>query len=135
LSAGRVEGCLQEDGVGHGCTHPAIMTVRAAMVLARLADAWRKSRFEAARPRAGLCHARGASRGLWALPVPAVEALLRADWAEKASDFDVSESNEAFAAQAVAVTVGLGLDPAIVNPNGGAIRAWATRSVATGAIL
>jgi acetyl-CoA C-acetyltransferase len=34
---------------------------------------------------------------------------------------DVIESNEAFAAQAIAVTRGLGLDPAKTNPNGGAI--------------
>ncbi|MGB0798533.1 MAG: acetyl-CoA C-acyltransferase, partial [Planktomarina sp.] len=39
----------------------------------------------------------------------------------KITDFDVVESNEAFAAQAVAVNRGLGLDPARVNPNGGAI--------------
>ena len=31
------------------------------------------------------------------------------------------ESNEAFAAQALAVNKGLGLDPSKVNPNGGAI--------------
>ncbi len=34
---------------------------------------------------------------------------------------DVIESNEAFAAQALAVGQGLGLDPAKTNPNGGAI--------------
>ena len=34
---------------------------------------------------------------------------------------DVVESNEAFAAQAIAVTRGLDLDPAKTNPNGGAI--------------
>lgn len=34
---------------------------------------------------------------------------------------DVIESNEAFAAQAIAVTRGLGLDPVKTNPNGGAI--------------
>jgi acetyl-CoA C-acetyltransferase len=34
---------------------------------------------------------------------------------------DVIESNEAFAAQAIAVNKGLGLDPAKTNPNGGAI--------------
>ena len=35
--------------------------------------------------------------------------------------FDVIESNEAFAAQALGVCRGLGLDPARTNPNGGAI--------------
>jgi acetyl-CoA C-acetyltransferase len=34
---------------------------------------------------------------------------------------DIVESNEAFAAQSIAVTRGLGLDPAKTNPNGGAI--------------
>lgn len=34
---------------------------------------------------------------------------------------DVFESNEAFAAQAIAVSRGLELDPAKTNPNGGAI--------------
>ncbi|MCF1707777.1 acetyl-CoA C-acyltransferase family protein [Tabrizicola sp. J26] len=53
-------------------------------------------------------------------PIPAVQALL-AKTGLKVSDFDVIESNEAFAAQALAVSEGLGLDPAKVNPNGGAI--------------
>lgn len=66
-------------------------------------------------------------------PVPAVEALLEKTGLE-ASDFDVIESNEAFAAQALAVNKGLGLDPARVNPNGGAI-ALGHPVGATGAIL
>ena len=37
------------------------------------------------------------------------------------SDLDVIEANEAFAAQACAVTQELGLDPAKVNPNGSGI--------------
>ena len=39
----------------------------------------------------------------------------------EASDLDVVELNEAFAAIGIASTKALGLDPAIVNPNGGAI--------------
>ena len=39
----------------------------------------------------------------------------------KTSDMDVIESNEAFAAQALAVLRDLELDPAKVNPNGGAV--------------
>ncbi|ODT58955.1 MULTISPECIES: acetyl-CoA C-acyltransferase family protein [Paracoccus] len=66
-------------------------------------------------------------------PVPAVEALM-ARTGLKAADFDVVESNEAFAAQALAVNKGLGLDPARVNPNGGAI-ALGHPVGATGAIL
>ena len=66
-------------------------------------------------------------------PVPAVEALL-ARTGLKIGDFDVIESNEAFAAQALAVNKELGLDPAKVNPNGGAI-ALGHPVGATGAIV
>lgn len=66
-------------------------------------------------------------------PVPAVQALL-ARTGLKVGDFDVIESNEAFAAQALAVNKGLGLDPAKVNPNGGAI-ALGHPVGATGALI
>ncbi len=66
-------------------------------------------------------------------PVPAVKIAL-AKAGLKASDFDVVESNEAFAAQACYVSRELDLDPAIVNPNGGAI-ALGHPVGATGAIL
>ena len=66
-------------------------------------------------------------------PVPAVQALC-ARTGLSVGDFDVIESNEAFAAQAIAVNRGLGLDPAKVNPNGGAI-ALGHPVGATGAIL
>jgi acetyl-CoA C-acetyltransferase len=53
-------------------------------------------------------------------PVPATQkALLKAGLTVK--DLDVIEANEAFAAQACAVTRDLGLDPAKVNPNGSGI--------------
>jgi acetyl-CoA C-acetyltransferase len=53
-------------------------------------------------------------------PIPASrKALERAGWA--AADLDLVEANEAFAAQACAVNKELGLDPAKVNVNGGAI--------------
>lgn len=66
-------------------------------------------------------------------PIPAVQELLKRTGLS-ADDFDVVESNEAFAAQAIAVNKGLGLDPARVNPNGGAI-ALGHPVGATGAIL
>jgi len=66
-------------------------------------------------------------------PIPAVEKLLERIGLA-ADDFDVVESNEAFAAQALAVSKGLGLDPARVNPNGGAI-ALGHPVGATGTIL
>lgn len=53
-------------------------------------------------------------------PIPATKLALK-----KAGltldQMDVIEANEAFAAQAIAVNRGLGLDPAKTNPNGGAI--------------
>ncbi|MEO5700978.1 MAG: acetyl-CoA C-acyltransferase family protein [Casimicrobiaceae bacterium] len=66
-------------------------------------------------------------------PISAVKrALTRAGL--KLADIDVIESNEAFAAQAMGVSKELGLDPAKVNPNGGAI-ALGHPVGATGAIL
>ncbi|MFW1678160.1 acetyl-CoA C-acyltransferase family protein [Pontibacter sp. JAM-7] len=53
-------------------------------------------------------------------PIPASKAALERAGLSIA-DMDVVESNEAFAAQAIAVAKGLGLDMAKTNPNGGAI--------------
>ena len=63
-----------------------------------------------------------------AVPVALERAGLTID------DMDVIESNEAFAAQALAVSDALGLDPAKTNPNGGAV-ALGHPLGATGAIL
>ena len=53
-------------------------------------------------------------------PIPASRAALdKAGW--KASDLDLVEANEAFAAQAIAVNKDMGWDTAKVNVNGGAI--------------
>ncbi len=66
-------------------------------------------------------------------PIPATTiALQRAGL--KIDQLDVIESNEAFAAQALTVTKVLGLDPAKVNVNGGAI-ALGHPVGATGAII
>jgi acetyl-CoA C-acetyltransferase len=66
-------------------------------------------------------------------PIPAVQVLC-ARLGIKPQDFDLVESNEAFAAQALAVSRALDLDPAKVNPNGGAI-ALGHPVGATGAML
>jgi len=66
-------------------------------------------------------------------PIPAVRALLEKTGLS-ASDFDWIESNEAFAAQAIAVSKELGLDLTKVNPDGGAI-ALGHPVGASGAIL
>ncbi|MFH1558533.1 MAG: beta-ketothiolase BktB [Pseudomonadota bacterium] len=66
-------------------------------------------------------------------PVPAVRKLCERTGL-KVADFDVIESNEAFAAQACAVARELDFDPAKLNPNGGAI-ALGHPVGASGAIL
>jgi acetyl-CoA C-acetyltransferase len=66
-------------------------------------------------------------------PIPAVKRIFEKTGL-KPADMGVIESNEAFAVQAMAVTRDLGLDPAIVNANGGAV-ALGHPVGATGAIL
>ncbi len=66
-------------------------------------------------------------------PVSAVKAAL-AKAGLRIGDIDVIESNEAFAAQALGVSKQLDLDPAKVNPNGGAV-ALGHPIGATGCIL
>jgi acetyl-CoA C-acetyltransferase len=66
-------------------------------------------------------------------PIPAVRKVFEKAGL-KPADMDVIESNEAFAVQAMAVTRDLGLDPAKVNPNGGAV-ALGHPIGATGCIL
>ncbi len=105
----------------------------AAAITLATADAAEKA---GARPRArilGYAHAGVRPEVMGIGPIPAVEKLLERTGLS-AGDFDVVESNEAFAAQAIAVNRGLGLDPAKVNPNGGAI-ALGHPVGATGAIL
>ncbi|MCV6823023.1 MULTISPECIES: acetyl-CoA C-acyltransferase family protein [Halocynthiibacter] len=66
-------------------------------------------------------------------PIPAVQNLLERTGLS-ITDFDVIESNEAFASQALAVAKELGMNPDVVNPNGGAI-ALGHPVGATGAII
>jgi acetyl-CoA C-acetyltransferase len=66
-------------------------------------------------------------------PVPATQNALRKAGL-KIGDMDVIEANEAFAAQACAVTRGLEADPAKVNPNGSGISLGHPIG-ATGAII
>ena len=104
----------------------------AAIVMARASAAEKAG----LKPRArvlGYAHAGVRPEVMGIGPVPAVENLL-ARTGLSITDFDVIESNEAFAAQALAVNKGLGLDPAKVNPNGGAI-ALGHPVGATGAIV
>jgi len=66
-------------------------------------------------------------------PVPATQLALQRGGL-RTKDLDVIESNEAFAAQACAVTRGLDFDPAKVNPNGSGIS-LGHPVAATGAII
>jgi acetyl-CoA C-acetyltransferase len=104
----------------------------AALVLAT-ADAAAKAGLK---PRArilGYAHAGVRPDVMGIGPVPAVSKLLE-KLGMTADQFDVIESNEAFAAQACAVAKELGLNGDKVNPNGGAI-ALGHPVGATGAII
>ena len=123
---------FQKDGTVTAGNASGINDGAAAMVLARAEAA------EAAglKPRArilGYATAGVRPEVMGIGPVPAVEKLLERTGLS-AGDFDVIESNEAFAAQALAVNKALGLDGARVNPNGGAI-ALGHPVGATGAII
>ncbi|SMC54926.1 acetyl-CoA C-acyltransferase family protein [Primorskyibacter flagellatus] len=123
---------FQKDGTVTAGNASGINDGAAALVLARASAAEKAG----LKPRArvlGYAHAGVRPDVMGIGPVPAVEALLERTGL-KADDFDVIESNEAFAAQALAVNKGLGLDPAKVNPNGGAI-ALGHPVGATGAII
>lgn len=104
----------------------------AALVLAR-ADAAKAAGLTPKFRLLGYSHAGVRPEVMGIGPVPAVRALLEKTGL-KIEDFDVIESNEAFAAQALAVNKELGLDAAKVNPNGGAI-ALGHPVGATGAII
>lgn len=123
---------FQKDGTVTAGNASGINDGAAAIVLAS-AEAAEKA---GAKPKArvlGYAHAgvRPAVMGIG--PVPAVQTLLERTGLS-VEDFDVIESNEAFAAQALAVTKELGFDGEKVNPNGGAI-ALGHPVGATGAII
>ena len=110
---------FQKDGSVTAGNASGINDGAAAIVLAT-ATAAEKSGLK---PRArvlGYAHAGVRPEVMGIGPIPAVENLM-AKTGLSISDFDVIESNEAFAAQALAVNKGLGIDPTKVNPNGGAI--------------
>ena len=110
---------FQKDGSVTAGNASGINDGAAAIVLATAAAAEKSG----LKPRArvlGYAHAGVRPEVMGIGPIPAVENLM-AKTGLSISDFDVIESNEAFAAQALAVNKGLGIDPTKVNPNGGAI--------------
>ena len=123
---------FQKDGTVTAGNASGINDGAAAVVLAT-ADAAARAGLT---PRArviGYAHAGVRPEVMGIGPVPAVQNLLDRTGL-KVTDFDVIESNEAFASQALAVSKNLGFDPAKVNPNGGAI-ALGHPVGATGAII
>lgn len=129
---GGLKAVFKKDGRVTAGNASGINDGAAAIVMAR-AEAAEKGGLK---PRArvlGYAHAGVRPEVMGIGPVPAVENLL-AKTGLSVGDFDVIESNEAFAAQAIAVNNGLGLDTAKVNPNGGAI-ALGHPVGATGAII
>ena len=123
---------FQKDGSVTAGNASGLNDGAAALVLAG-AEAAEKAGLK---PRArilGYAHAGVRPEVMGIGPVPAVQNLLERTGLS-IDAFDVIESNEAFAAQALAVNKVPGLDPSRVNPNGGAI-ALGHPIGATGAIL
>ncbi len=130
----------QDEFIRHGVTYESISGLRpafakdgsvtaanasglndgaAALVLMSADEARRRGLKPLARI-ASWAHAGVAPEIMGTGPIPATrKALEKAGW--KVDDLDLIESNEAFAAQSLSVVRELGLDPAKVNVNGGAI--------------
>lgn len=123
---------FQKDGSVTAGNASGLNDGAAAMVLAR-ADAAEAAGLTPKARILGYAHAGVRPEVMGIGPVPAVEKLLEKTGLS-VGDFEVIESNEAFAAQALAVNKALGLDPSRVNPNGGAI-ALGHPVGATGAII
>ena len=131
-SLGKLRPAFRKEGSVTAGNASGLNDGAAAMVLAS-AEAADK---QGLKPRArllGYAHAGVRPEVMGIGPVPAVTTLLN-KLGMQAGDFDVIESNEAFAAQACAVNKELGFDTAKVNPNGGAI-ALGHPIGATGAII
>ena len=110
---------LKENGTVTAANASGINDAAAAVVLMEAGAA--KAR--GAKPLArlvGYAHAGVDPKTMGIGPVPATQMLLK-KLGMKIDQMDVIEANEAFAAQACAVTKGLGADPAKVNPNGSGI--------------
>ena len=129
---GGLKPAFQKDGSVTAGNASGINDGAAAIVLAR-ADAAEAAGLKPVAKVLGYAVAGVPPRIMGIGPVPAVKKLMEKTGLS-IDDFDVIESNEAFASQALAVSKELGMDPAKVNPNGGAI-ALGHPVGATGAIL
>ena len=110
---------VKEDGTVTAANASGINDAAAAVVLMEAATASARGAKPLAR-LVGYAHAGVEPKLMGIGPVPATQAVL-AKTGLKLDQIDVIEANEAFAAQACAVTKGLGADPAKVNPNGSGI--------------
>ncbi len=131
-SLSRLKAAFKKDGLVTAGNASGLNDGAAALVLTSQAEAERCG----VKPQARLVgySFAGVEPALMGLgPIPAVQKLMK-QTGLSLEQMDVIESNEAFASQAMAVSQSLGLDPAKVNPNGGAI-ALGHPVGATGAIL
>ena len=129
---GKLKTVFKKDGTVTAGNASGINDAAAAVVLMESGSA-KKSNIQPMARLVAYAHA-GVDPQLMGLgPIPAVKRMFEKAGL-KPSDMDVVESNEAFAVQAMAVTRDLGLDPAKVNPNGGAV-ALGHPIGATGSIL
>src|SRR3954471_4633173 len=127
---GRLKPVFKKDGTATAANASGINDAGAAVVLM---DAKTPKNHKPMARLVAYAHAGVEPQVMGLGPIPAVKRVFEKAGL-KPSDMDVIESNEAFAVQAMAVTKDLGLDPAKVNPNGGAV-ALGHPIGATGCIL
>jgi acetyl-CoA C-acetyltransferase len=118
-SLGRLRPVFQKDGTVTAGNASGINDAAAAIVLMAAETAEQKGLKPIAR-LVGYGFAGVEPKYMGIGPVPATKKLLEATGLG-VDDLDVCEVNEAFAAQALAVSKDLGLDPAKTNPNGSGI--------------
>jgi len=128
----RLKAVFKKDGTVTAANASGINDAGAAIVLMSSEHA-RKNNIKPMARLVAYAHAGVEPQVMGLGPIPAVRRVFEKSGL-KPADMDVVESNEAFAVQAMAVTRDLGLDPARVNPNGGAV-ALGHPIGATGCIL
>ncbi|AQU82908.1 MULTISPECIES: beta-ketothiolase BktB [unclassified Halomonas] len=128
----RLKPAFKKDGIVTAGNASGINDGAASLVLAHVDEA--KARGLTPRARLRVATTAGVEPSLMGLgPIPAVKRCLQQAGLQ-INDIDVIESNEAFAAQAMAVAETLGFPLEKLNPNGGAV-ALGHPVGATGAIL
>jgi acetyl-CoA C-acetyltransferase len=128
----KLKAVFKKDGTVTAGNASGLNDAGAAIVMCSAAYA-KKNNLKPLARLVGYAHAGVEPQVMGLGPIPASKRVFEKTGL-KPSDMDIVESNEAFAAQAMAVTKDLGLDPAKVNPNGGAV-ALGHPIGATGAIL